>query len=53
VIRRLKHIDLTQEEQMFKKKMMEEMTWKEVDELRKKDAVVLLPAGSVEVEGTH
>jgi creatinine amidohydrolase len=38
---------------MSKKKMLEEMTWQEIDELRKKDTTIVLPAGSVEVEGPH
>jgi len=36
---------------MFKKKMLEEMSWTEFEELRKKVDTVLIPAGSVEVEG--
>jgi len=38
---------------MFKKKMLDEMSWTEVDELRKKVDIVLIPTGSVEVEGPH
>ncbi|MBA7711063.1 hypothetical protein ES703_120015 [subsurface metagenome] len=38
---------------MFKKKMLDEMSWTEVDELRKNVDTVLIPTGSVEVEGPH
>jgi creatinine amidohydrolase len=38
---------------MFKKKMLDEMSWTEVEELRKKVDTVLIPTGSVEVEGPH
>jgi len=38
---------------MFKKKMLEEMSWTEFEELREKVDTVLIPAGSVEVEGPH
>ncbi len=38
---------------MFKKKMLEEMSWTEFEELRKKVDTVLIPTGSVEVEGPH
>jgi len=38
---------------MFKKKMLEEMSWTEFEKLRKKVDTILIPAGSVEVEGPH
>jgi creatinine amidohydrolase len=38
---------------MFKKKTLEEMSWTEFEELRKKVDTVLIPTGSVEVEGPH
>jgi len=38
---------------MFKKKMLDEMSWTEVEELRKNVDTVLVPTGSVEVEGPH
>ena len=38
---------------MFKKKMLDEMSWTEVEELRKRVDTVLIPTGSVEVEGPH
>ncbi len=34
-------------------KLMEEMTWVEFDEARKKIDTILIPTGSVEVEGPH
>jgi len=38
---------------VFKKKMLEEMSWTELDELRKQVDTVLIPTGSVEMEGPH
>lgn len=34
-------------------KLMEEMSWVEFDEARKKIDTILIPTGSVEVEGPH
>ena len=41
------------EESMPEKRVLEEMSWTEFDQIRKEVDTVLIPAGSVEVEGPH
>jgi creatinine amidohydrolase len=38
---------------MYEKRMLEELSWTEFDQLRKEIDTVLFPIGSVEVEGPH
>jgi len=38
---------------MHRKKLLEEMSWTEVQEMMKTENTVLIPTGSVEVEGPH
>ena len=38
---------------MFKKKMLEEMSWTAIDGFRKKQGTILIPTGSTEQEGPH
>ena len=38
---------------MHRKKLLEEMSWTEVQEMMNTENTVLIPTGSVEVEGPH
>lgn len=41
------------EERIMKSRMMEEMTWKEFDEYRKKKDLIIIPTGACEIYGNH